>query len=71
LLLDNFPPEKIQGIVRWLTQQKLRKKYILEASGGITPDNIMRYARTDVDVLSIGYLTHSAPALDISLDIIP
>ncbi|HBY73957.1 MAG TPA: carboxylating.nicotinate-nucleotide diphosphorylase [Candidatus Kerfeldbacteria bacterium] len=71
LLLDNFPPEKIQGIVRWLTQQKLRKKYILEASGGITPENIMGYARTDVDVLSIGYLTHSAPALDISLDIIP
>lgn len=71
LLLDNFSPEKVKSIVRWLIQQKLRKKYILEASGGIAPDNIMLYARTGVDVLSMGYLTHSAAALDISLDIIP
>ncbi len=71
LLLDNFSPEKLKNIVRWLVQQNLRKKYILEASGGIRPDNIMEYARTGVDVLSLGYLTHSAPALDISLDIIP
>jgi len=70
-LLDNFSPEKLKNIVRWLVQQNLRKKYILEASGGIRPDNIMEYARTGVDVLSLGYLTHSAPALDISLDIIP
>lgn len=71
LLLDNFSPDKIKNIVRWLNQQSLRKKYILEASGGITPDNIMLYARTGVDVLSLGYLTHSTSALDISLDIIP
>ncbi len=71
LLLDNFSPDKIKNIVRWLTQQSLRTKYILEASGGITPDNIIPYAKTGVDVLSLGYLTHSAPALDISLDIIP
>lgn len=71
LLLDNFSPEKLKVIVRWLTQQSLRKKYILEASGGIRPENIMLYAKTGVDVLSLGYLTHSASALDISLDIIP
>lgn len=71
LLLDNFSSEKVKSIVRWLVQQKLRKKYILEASGGITPENILPYARSGVDVLSLGYLTHSAPALDISLDIIP
>ena len=71
LLLDNFSPEKVTSIVRWLIQQKLRKKYILDASAGIKPENILSYARTGVDVLSLGYLTHSAPALDISLDIIP
>lgn len=71
LLLDNFTPEKIKAIVAWLNQQKLRKQYVLEASGGINPDNIARYAKTGVDVLSIGYLTHSAKALDISLDLIP
>lgn len=71
LLLDNFSPEKLKHIVRWLSQQNLRKKYILEASGGIKPDHIMLYAKTGVDVLSLGYLTHSTSALDISLDIIP
>ncbi|MBI4407014.1 MAG: hypothetical protein HY565_00755 [Candidatus Kerfeldbacteria bacterium] len=71
LLLDNFSPEKVKTIVRWLTEQKLRKKYILEASGGITPLTIVQYAKTGVDVLSIGYLTHSSPALDLSLDILP
>lgn len=71
LLLDNFSPEKLKQSVRWLIQQQLRKKYILEASGGIAPDNVLAYARTGVDVLSMGYLTHSAPALDISLDLIP
>lgn len=71
LLLDNFSPEKLKGIVHWLTQQNLRKKYILEASGDITPATVNQYAKTGVDVLSLGYLTHSARALDISLDIIP
>lgn len=69
-LLDNFSPERLRQAVRWLEQQKLRRRYLLEASGGITQANIMRYAKTGVDVVSLGELTHSAPALDLSLDII-
>jgi nicotinate-nucleotide pyrophosphorylase (carboxylating) len=40
----------------------------LEASGEITPQNIQKYARTGVDVVSLGYLTHSAKVLDMSLE---
>lgn len=71
LLLDNFSPARLRLMVQWLEQQRLRKRYILEASGGITPDNISTYAKTDIDVLSLGALTHSVQALDISLDCLP
>ena len=40
----------------------------LEASGGITPENIRDVAATGVDVISVGWITHSAPALDVGLD---
>jgi nicotinate-nucleotide pyrophosphorylase (carboxylating) len=41
-----------------------------EASGGITPETIRNIAETGVDAVSVGYLTHSATALDISLDFV-
>ena len=41
----------------------------LEASGGISLDNVRRFAETGIDRISIGALTHSAPILDISLEI--
>ncbi|MGH7883656.1 MAG: carboxylating nicotinate-nucleotide diphosphorylase, partial [Candidatus Dormibacteraceae bacterium] len=41
----------------------------LEVSGGITLENIAAYAKTGVDRISVGALTHSAPALDISMEI--
>jgi nicotinate-nucleotide pyrophosphorylase (carboxylating) len=44
-------------------------KVVLEASGGITAENIMDYAMAEVDVISMGELTHSVKALDISLEI--
>jgi len=71
LLLDNFTPVQLKQAVRWLLKIKQRQNFILEASGGITPQNIEQFAKTGVDAMSLGYLTHSAPALDISLDIIP
>jgi nicotinate-nucleotide pyrophosphorylase (carboxylating) len=71
LLLDNFSPERLRLAMHWLDQQKLRRRYIVEASGGISPDNLSQYAKTGVDILSLGALTHSAAALDLSLDIMP
>jgi nicotinate-nucleotide pyrophosphorylase (carboxylating) len=42
----------------------------LEASGGLTPGSVLEAARSGVDYLAIGALTHSAPALDIGLDLV-
>ncbi len=70
IMLDNFSPQKIKETIKELEKKKLRKKTILEASGGITLKNVKDYAKTGVDVISIGVLTHSAPALDFSLKII-
>jgi nicotinate-nucleotide pyrophosphorylase (carboxylating) len=64
VLLDNFDPARMKQAVA-LTQGRL----VIEASGGITLDNIAEVAATGVDYASSGTLTHSAPALDIGLDI--
>ena len=44
---------------------------VTEASGGVTESNVAEIARTGVDVISVGALTHSAPALDVSLEMTP
>lgn len=71
LLLDNFSPDRLRLAVHFLQEQHLRHRYVLEASGGIKRETIALYAKTGVDVVSSGALTHSAPALDCSLDCIP
>lgn len=63
VLLDNMTPEEIQKAVSLADG-----KVVLEASGGITLDNVKVYAETGVDIISIGALTHSASAVDISMD---
>jgi nicotinate-nucleotide pyrophosphorylase (carboxylating) len=65
LLLDNMSIETLSEAVRMVDG-----KVITEASGGITPETAQRVAATGVDLLSIGWLTHSAPALNLSLDIV-
>jgi nicotinate-nucleotide pyrophosphorylase (carboxylating) len=47
----------------------LRGNVLLEASGGMRPENVRKYAATGVDVLSLGYLTHSSRWLDFSLEL--
>ncbi|MBS0625752.1 MAG: carboxylating nicotinate-nucleotide diphosphorylase [Verrucomicrobia bacterium] len=64
ILLDNMSVEEIAHCVR-VNQNRV----FLEASGGMTLETIKKYAETGVDAISIGALTHSAPALDISLRI--
>jgi nicotinate-nucleotide pyrophosphorylase (carboxylating) len=68
ILLDNMTPEEVEEVVRALTSANLRDKVILEASGGITLQNVAAYAK-HVDVVSLGALTHSVTALDFSLDL--
>lgn len=67
LLLDNMTPAEIRPIVELAANREPRP--LLEASGGITAENARAYAETGVDFISIGAITHSAPALDLSLDI--
>ena len=64
ILLDNFSTEEMAQAVR-----RTRGRAVLEASGGITAATAAAIAATGVDLLSLGWLTHSAPALDVALDI--
>ncbi|MBI1322710.1 carboxylating nicotinate-nucleotide diphosphorylase [bacterium] len=66
ILLDNFTPEMARIAVEH--RDRFAPKVLLEISGGLTIDKIAEYAGTGVDRLSVGALTHSAPALDIALD---
>lgn len=63
VLLDNMAPETLSKAV---TMCKGRAK--TEASGGITPETVQAVAKTGVDFIAMGYLTHSTTALDIGLD---
>jgi nicotinate-nucleotide pyrophosphorylase (carboxylating) len=64
VLLDNMPLETLREAVAMA-----RGRAILEASGGINPRTAAAIAATGVDLLSMGWLTHSAPALDVALDV--
>jgi nicotinate-nucleotide pyrophosphorylase (carboxylating) len=66
ILLDNMSLDKLGEAVR--RRNEISRKVKLEASGGITLDNVRAVAETGVDRISVGALTHSAPALDIALD---
>ncbi len=62
-MLDNFSLADLREAVR-RTDGRVR----LEASGGVTLETVRDIALTGVDVISVGALTHSAPALDLGLD---
>lgn len=70
IMLDNMRPKEIKLIVAELKRKKLYDHILLEASGGINPQNIAAYSKTGVDVLSLGYLTHSSRSLNIKQEII-
>lgn len=65
VLLDNFALGDAADVVSALK----KKGFTIELSGGITEDNVIEYARIGADILSVGSLTHSTRALDMSLDI--
>lgn len=68
VMLDNLRPVEIEEIIEILSKGGLYNHVLFEASGAITPDNISEYAQTGIDVVSLGYLTHSARVLDMSLE---
>lgn len=69
IMLDNFSPKQAKEAVRLLEKKQLRTKVLIEASGGIDEQNILEYAKAGVDTVSVGEITHSPRALDLSLEI--
>ena len=69
IMLDNFSPSKIAQTISSLKKLGLRKKIILEASGGINSKNIKNFAKTGVDMISVGAITNSPKGIDFSLEI--
>jgi nicotinate-nucleotide pyrophosphorylase (carboxylating) len=62
-MLDNLARAQMRTCV-----ERAAGRCMLEASGGITRRNIRGVAETGVDFISVGWITHSAPALDVALD---
>ena len=66
VLLDNFTPEEVRE-----ARGAVGGRVPVEVSGGVRLDNVRAYAEAGPDYIAIGALTHSAPAVDISLEIEP
>jgi nicotinate-nucleotide pyrophosphorylase (carboxylating) len=67
IMLDNMKPERMAEAVRIIRSKA--PQIVIEASGGVNMANIREVAETGIDIISIGALTHSVQALDISLDL--
>lgn len=67
VLLDNMTLDQLAEAVR--RSRRATPRPVTEASGGITPETAPRVAATGVHLLSVGWITHSAPALDVALDL--
>jgi nicotinate-nucleotide pyrophosphorylase (carboxylating) len=68
IMLDNFSPKQAKDAGEMLKKAGFGE-VLLEVSGGITGENLLEYAAAQVDIISMGELTHSVKALDISLEI--
>ncbi|HKS66078.1 MAG TPA: carboxylating nicotinate-nucleotide diphosphorylase [Candidatus Acidoferrales bacterium] len=70
LMLDNMTPAQVDNIMSVLRREGLWSSVLVEASGGISESNIDEYAACGTDAISVGALTHSVQALDISQKIL-
>ena len=68
VMFDNMSPEEAKITLDALEEKDLRKDVLIEISGGITEENILDYAPLDVDIISLGSITHQASSLNFSLD---
>jgi len=69
VLLDNMTQQEVKRSIRLLEARKLRDHILVEASGGITRENLAGYVKTGVNVISVGSITNSAEAIDMSLEL--
>jgi nicotinate-nucleotide pyrophosphorylase (carboxylating) len=69
VMLDNMPIEQVRRCVQLIREQA--PDTIIEVSGGVSLDNVRELAECGVDLISVGAITHSAPAVDISMKVTP
>ena len=69
IMLDNMSPKEIKKTIDEIKSKKLQNNVLFEASGNINEKNIAKYSKTGIDIISLGFITHSAKALDIALEI--
>ncbi|MEI8412487.1 MULTISPECIES: carboxylating nicotinate-nucleotide diphosphorylase [unclassified Kribbella] len=67
IMLDNMPVADIEMVVNIRAERADASRILLEASGTVRPDSVRAIAETGVDLISVGALTHSAPALDLTM----
>lgn len=70
LLFDNFKTERLNKYLLNLKKESICTNILTEASGGINEENILNFAKTGVDIISLGSLTHSSKTFDLSLEVI-
>lgn len=70
IMLDNFSTKEISKTINNLKKAKLRKRVKLEASGGINSKNIQSYAKSGVDMISVGEITNSVSGIDLTLEVV-
>ena len=70
VMLDNMSASQVLEVLNELEKEGIRNNSLIEISGGINEDNILEYSSLDVDIISLGALTHSSRSLDFSLKII-
>lgn len=67
-MFDNMGFEESQEALKLLEEKNLRDRVLIEFSGDVNEDNILDYALLDVDIISLGALTHSSRSLNLGLD---
>jgi nicotinate-nucleotide pyrophosphorylase (carboxylating) len=70
VMLDNMKPSRVKGTMKALISSGLRRKILVEVSGGVTLSNLCSYGKLGVDWISTSKLTNSAAGLDFTLDVI-
>jgi len=69
VMLDNMTVKQVEDVVELLRKKGLRSRVLIEVSGGINENNIVEYAKAGPDIISLGALTHSVRAVDLSLEV--
>lgn len=70
IMLDNFSPKQIKKAIAMLETEGFRNKVLIEASGEINGRNLLKFAAAGVNIISLGAITHSAKALNLSLEVV-